>query len=642
MTDNCGRKKIRLSDINLSVRTSNCLDRMGVTTLDELASLSDADLLRQPNFGKKSLNEVKELLATAMHLPLPDEWEGEEDTLDFLEIEEPLLSTLLRPVQSLDLTVRAINVMKNYGVLTIGDLVQLTGNVLVRKRNLGKLTRDHIQSVLTQHGLSLGTTIRNWPSAEELAALLEENAQNRHDQTQRSVGTHAFLEDELCAAVGMAVSTSEYRIIIKRTGWDGGRVWTLEELAKDPKSSGRAFPVSRERIRQIEVQALKKVRKTSWSTPLLVGAAALIEEKAPLATVFLPSILQRHGIARHGLGCKELSTAMNSFQVEWDLVCITVNQDSFLVPSDQADEIERSWPELVGAAVDQDVVALDQVVCANRSAGPLSLDVAVSGVSNIPSLGWIDSKRRIFWSTNRVKRGWNKTINVCRKILTVVPSMPLERLVEAVKRARTVKDVPPDETFVSMLLASGEFEVDGGIVSRGTSFEAGTLSDSDQEMIGAAMDAGTVTTFQELRDALVRRGLSANHAQVLMVTSPFWVTTSPGKYKFVGKQIQLENYLLKETANFNVGEEYKKSFVELEVTHRHLVVGSHRIDEDVVNPGQWTLEDENGNDLGMIDVAATMIKGLDRVFSVTGVGAGDFVILDFSTDEFVATMLWDA
>ena len=50
-------KNVRLSDIDLSVRTSNCLYRMGLATLGELASLSDVELLRQPNFGRKSLNE---------------------------------------------------------------------------------------------------------------------------------------------------------------------------------------------------------------------------------------------------------------------------------------------------------------------------------------------------------------------------------------------------------------------------------------------------------------------------------------------------------------------------------------------------------------------------------------------------------
>ena len=168
--------------------------------------------------------------------------------------------------------------------------------------------------------------------------------------------------------------------------------------------------------------------------------------------------------------------------------------------------------------------------------------------------------------------------------------MPLKRLTAAVKRARTVRGFPPDETFLNMLLASGEFKVDDGMVSRGASFGLGTLSNSDRVMIRAAMDASTVTTFLELREVLVRRGLSASYAQMLMVISPFWVTTARGKYRFIGNQAQLNEFRLKEPAEVDEVEEYQERLVELEVNHRHLVTGNHRIDEDLVRPGSVVIE----------------------------------------------------
>ena len=464
-----------------------------------------------------------------------EECTEEDDALDFLVIEEPLSSTLLRRVETLELTTRASNVMEDLGITTVGELVQLTESELLRTRNVGRLTINNLKIVLTQLGLSLGTIITNWPNKEELALLLEARARDRLDRTQTPVATFTFVEDELCAAVKAAVGTSERAIVMRRTGWDGDRVWTLEELANDPNASGRASPVSRERIRQIESKAFEKIQKIRSSTPLLDRAIALIEENAPLATVTLPSLLQGHGITQRGLGYEALSAAIKTFRVDWDLVCRTIGQDAFLLPSDQADEIECSWTILVEAAIDRDFVELDQVVNADQHANPLSLDVAASGVSKIPSLGWLDRDRRIYWSLDRVRRGWNKPINVCRKILTVAPEVPLKRLTAAVKRARTVRDFPPDDTFMNMLLASEELEVDDGMVSRGASFRRVPLSNSDRLMINAAMDAGTVTTFKELSEALVRRGLSANYSQTLMVISPFWVTTARGKYRFIGK-----------------------------------------------------------------------------------------------------------
>ena len=77
--------------------------------------------------------------------------------------------------------------------------------------------------------------------------------------------------------------------------------------------------------------------------------------------------------------------------------------------------------------------------------------------------------------------------------------------------------------------------------------------------------------------------------------------------------------------------------VELEIGHRHLVTGTHRIDENLVRPGQWSLKDEMGNELGKIEVTANMVKGLSAAFAAAGIGVGTFVIIDFSDQQFTAT-----
>lgn len=51
-----------ISDFEFSVRTWNCMQSMGIKYVGELVSKSEKDLLRRKNFGRKSLNEVKEVL----------------------------------------------------------------------------------------------------------------------------------------------------------------------------------------------------------------------------------------------------------------------------------------------------------------------------------------------------------------------------------------------------------------------------------------------------------------------------------------------------------------------------------------------------------------------------------------------------
>ena len=53
----------RVSDLELTVRSTNTLRHLELKYLKDLVSLSEGDLLRTPNFGRKSLNEVKEVLA---------------------------------------------------------------------------------------------------------------------------------------------------------------------------------------------------------------------------------------------------------------------------------------------------------------------------------------------------------------------------------------------------------------------------------------------------------------------------------------------------------------------------------------------------------------------------------------------------
>jgi DNA-directed RNA polymerase subunit alpha len=53
----------------LSIRTANCLKNEGIATYEKLARMSASELLRIPNFGRRSLNEMKEaLLARGLKL----------------------------------------------------------------------------------------------------------------------------------------------------------------------------------------------------------------------------------------------------------------------------------------------------------------------------------------------------------------------------------------------------------------------------------------------------------------------------------------------------------------------------------------------------------------------------------------------
>jgi len=58
-----------VDELELSVRSYNCLKNANIRTIGELVTKSEAEMLKTKNFGRKSLNEIKEIL-TSMGLSL--------------------------------------------------------------------------------------------------------------------------------------------------------------------------------------------------------------------------------------------------------------------------------------------------------------------------------------------------------------------------------------------------------------------------------------------------------------------------------------------------------------------------------------------------------------------------------------------
>ncbi|MFN7710112.1 MAG: DNA-directed RNA polymerase subunit alpha [Holosporales bacterium] len=59
----------KVDELELSVRSANCLKNENIVYIGDLVQKSESDLLRTPNFGRKSLNEIREVLS-AMGLEL--------------------------------------------------------------------------------------------------------------------------------------------------------------------------------------------------------------------------------------------------------------------------------------------------------------------------------------------------------------------------------------------------------------------------------------------------------------------------------------------------------------------------------------------------------------------------------------------
>lgn len=145
-----------ISEFQLSVRSRNCLAKIGVNTLGDLTKKSEQELLGCKNFGETSLREVRELLrqrglnlakadagAPAKVKPLPTLGAGGKEDL------------LTKPILEFEWSARARKCMERLGLQVLSDLTSKTEAELLSIRNFGLTSLNEIRQKLSQLGLSL-------------------------------------------------------------------------------------------------------------------------------------------------------------------------------------------------------------------------------------------------------------------------------------------------------------------------------------------------------------------------------------------------------------------------------------------------------------------------------------------------------
>ncbi len=105
---------------------------------------------------EKALEEASELLIDHLRIFVKqDQAEDDDEAAASIEDQE-LLRKLNKPVDELELSVRAANCLKAARIDTIGDLVRREESEMLQFHNFGKKSLDEIKELLQSMGLSLG------------------------------------------------------------------------------------------------------------------------------------------------------------------------------------------------------------------------------------------------------------------------------------------------------------------------------------------------------------------------------------------------------------------------------------------------------------------------------------------------------
>jgi hypothetical protein len=241
---------------SLTVRSVNALGVNELHTIRDVVSLTESELIRVPNLGRKSVVEIKTLVTSlGLFLGMTT-----HDISNYI-VDGPSLSspfdtndnTVLKlPVGSLILSIRCSNCLQSAKIFTIGDLVKVSRLELIRIPNLGKGSISELEESLLALGLSFGMTYR---------------AIRIYDAESRNLPNDSSINEENLTTI------SNILFPLRTTMED----WILDllpnkrlELIKritaqvTLEQMGHELGVTRERIRQMEAKYKREFRK-SWT-----------------------------------------------------------------------------------------------------------------------------------------------------------------------------------------------------------------------------------------------------------------------------------------------------------------------------------------------------------------------------------------
>ena len=127
-----------ITKFDLSVRTKNILQRMGIRTLNDLANTTEDQLLASRNFGETSMVEIKDLLAEYG-----------------LALKQPFSVTTDTPISNFHFNVRARKAMYRLSCATIGDIVKKSAAEFRAIKSFGAESLAHVRYTLAEYGLLL-------------------------------------------------------------------------------------------------------------------------------------------------------------------------------------------------------------------------------------------------------------------------------------------------------------------------------------------------------------------------------------------------------------------------------------------------------------------------------------------------------
>lgn len=608
-----GRRKgeVGIKILGLSRRSRTFLQVGGIDTVEKLTGQSPEELLKIPNIDRKNVTEIVRKLKKRC-LRLRSDYQGPA------KIGTSEAGNDRRGIEVLGLSVRGLNCLRMAGVDTVGKLAQQSENQLLKIPNMGRKTVGEVVEAFERRGIQLEPETAEHPVPRSGLS---------HDLQETLLPAMDTADKELSYIIDDVLPPRSRRIATARFGWSGDPIPTLERLGSD-------YAVTRERIRQLENKARTAIRNrfNGACPPKVLEALQFVTASSPIATKDVPQLLVKCRLSEIGLTFSALQTAADLFGTPWNVERVGGGGDEILVSTEDwsRPEYRQAYQALssLGRNSFFDVNSLQ-----NGMAEPSKvMDIMIRLIHAHPAYAWLDEHAGVFWRIPRNPMGQtNKIIFVCQKLFSIAKHLHIDEIHGALRRARTVRSVPSKNVLFEMLRQTGLFECNGNEVVRKDDVTFSDLSGQDEQLLHAGRRFGTTVKFLELRNELVRGGMSSDEAGLVIHQSPLLFCISHGTYRFLGgsrgdisrKPIeQDQTHVRSDTTHV----------VEFRVTQRIFLTDKIRLEITVPEGNVWTVVDSRNIEVGTCKTRKGVVSQIGKVLECLKAKTGDTYELRFNSN----------
>ena len=529
----------KLDEVDWSIRTMNVFKNEKLIFFGDLVQLSDFHLLRLPNFGKKSLDEVKNILS-GMHLSLGQEivWPPEDLTpkenlkiLDDTKFEGLSDNDQINFFRSVKLTfdsTRVIDACLNSNIENLGDLHQ---NILSLEkfRNIGSKSLDEIKITLRKFiSLPIGMKISNWDETKVQQFAKFNKKLLKHEETAniREFGKFDNLDDEINHLINK-LNFKRQDIIDFHFGLDGSGLKTLQV-------TGDKFQLTRERIRQITANYLRIIQKRNIKGLVnLKRISDILSKLTPLSCINFEKYLIENKYVKKRFITQTILSLIELFLKSKEFILL---EQKKIIDNKKILKYSKFKKFFRGSNINKfGLISINYV--------SKKFDLSINQISDLLKYEKDISILNNKWIYDTDK-GRNRLYNLLQKIFNVNSKVNKFDIKKAMQRSRRI-ETPPIEGIISYCKKELNANFDGTDITIPNDKISKHFHNSSIKII-SDIEIGIINsfkndkilTYRQLVSRLIENGHNENSSNIYVSgNTPVLVKVYPGCYSLVGTKL---------------------------------------------------------------------------------------------------------